>query len=59
MLITDAIGMLVRVSGLYINVLSRPTDVEKLDILPEIAQACCDWAAYTGQNVVDQIDSGL
>lgn len=37
----------------------RPADIAKLNIPQAWAQTCRDWAAFTGQEVVDQIDSGL
>jgi FtsP/CotA-like multicopper oxidase with cupredoxin domain len=47
-------------AGLYINILERPEDVKKDMPIPSImAQTCRDWWAYTGNNIVDQIDSGL
>jgi FtsP/CotA-like multicopper oxidase with cupredoxin domain len=45
--------------GLYITVLERPDDIAKLNIPPIMAQTCRDWATWTGDHVVDQIDSGL
>jgi hypothetical protein len=45
---------------LYINILERPEDIKKDMPIPSImAQTCRDWWAYTGNNIVDQIDSGL
>jgi FtsP/CotA-like multicopper oxidase with cupredoxin domain len=47
-------------TGLYINILERPADIQKDMAIPSImAQTCRDWWAWTGNNVVDQIDSGL
>lgn len=46
-------------AGLYVNIMERPNDVRLLQIPGVMAQTCRNWAAYTGQNVVDQIDSGL
>lgn len=45
--------------GLYVNVMERPDDIAKLNIPAIMAQTCRDWAGFTGQNVVDQIDSGV
>ncbi|USW51556.1 Putative multicopper oxidase, type 1, multicopper oxidase, copper-binding, cupredoxin [Septoria linicola] len=46
--------------GLYINILERPDDIKKDMEIPGImAQTCRDWSAYTGRDVVEQIDSGL
>ncbi|KAG9243496.1 Cupredoxin [Calycina marina] len=46
-------------AGLYVTVLERPDDIEQLSIPSSMAQTCRDWGTYTGDNVVDQIDSGL
>ncbi|KAF2836031.1 multicopper oxidase [Patellaria atrata CBS 101060] len=46
-------------AGLYINILERPDDIVDLDVPARSAQTCRDWAAWTGQNVPNQIDSGL
>jgi FtsP/CotA-like multicopper oxidase with cupredoxin domain len=45
--------------GLYVNILEHPSDVQKLKIPSTMAQTCRDWATFTGNHVVDQIDSGL
>ncbi|PIA91585.1 Laccase-2 [Cercospora beticola] len=46
--------------GLYLNILERPDDIKRdMDIPGVMAQTCTDWFAFTGQEVVDQIDSGL
>ncbi|KAF2768645.1 hypothetical protein EJ03DRAFT_389791 [Teratosphaeria nubilosa] len=46
--------------GLGITILERPIEIEQEMELPYImAQTCRDWSAYTGHDVVDQIDSGL
>jgi hypothetical protein len=39
--------------------LERPDDIAKLDIPSSVAQTCRDWSAWTGDHVVNQIDSGL
>lgn len=45
--------------GLYVNVMEQ-TDLIKKRVIPAtIAQTCRDWADYTGQTVVAEIDSGL
>jgi FtsP/CotA-like multicopper oxidase with cupredoxin domain len=47
-------------AGLYISILERPEDIKKDMQIPSImAQTCRDWWAYTGNNVVDEVDSGL
>ncbi|EXJ66009.1 uncharacterized protein A1O5_10986 [Cladophialophora psammophila CBS 110553] len=46
--------------GLYVNIMERPDLVMRNRQIPSImAQTCRDWAAYSGHNVVEQIDSGL
>ncbi|KAF2160698.1 multicopper oxidase [Zasmidium cellare ATCC 36951] len=46
--------------GLYVNILERPRDIRRDMQIPSImAQTCRDWSTYTGQDVVEQIDSGL
>ena len=45
-------------AGLYITVLERPNDIKNIQIPQVSAQTCRDWAAFSGHNVVDQIDSG-
>jgi hypothetical protein len=46
-------------AGLYVSVMERPADIANLKIPSIMAQTCRDWATFTGQTVVDQIDSGL
>jgi len=46
-------------AGLYVNVLERPEDIANSRLPGVVAQTCRDWATWTGNNVVDQIDSGL
>ena len=46
-------------AGLYINTIEQTTLLEKRVIPASVKQTCVDWAAYTGQAVVDEIDSGL
>ncbi|KAI6787059.1 hypothetical protein KC358_g18903 [Hortaea werneckii] len=46
--------------GLYLNMLERPDEIRADMAIPGImAQTCRDWSAWTGENVVDEIDSGL
>lgn len=46
--------------GMNLILLEQETVVLREMEIPYImAQTCRDWAAYTGQHVVDQIDSGL
>ncbi|KAK4989953.1 hypothetical protein LTR50_002864 [Elasticomyces elasticus] len=45
--------------GMVWNVLEQPQSIlDKVDV-PSASQTCREWAAWTGQHVVDQIDSGL
>ena len=47
-------------AGLYINLLERPADIKKDMQIPSImAQTCRDWSAWTGDNIPNEIDSGL
>lgn len=41
------------------NLLERPADIKNLAVPSTSYQVCRDWAAYTGNHVVGQIDSGL
>ena len=45
--------------GLIINILERPDEITELPIPGTMAQLCREWATWTGQHVVDEIDSGL
>jgi len=45
--------------GLYINVLERPADIQKLTIDDDVIQICKDWAAFTNTELPDEIDSGV
>ncbi|KAK0115055.1 hypothetical protein ONS96_013525 [Cadophora gregata f. sp. sojae] len=46
--------------GFVMVILERPDDIEKEMQIPGImAQTCRDWASWTVDHVVDQIDSGL
>lgn len=47
-------------AGLVWNILERPDDIKNFVQIPSIsAQTCRDWAAWTGDHVVDQIDDGI
>ena len=46
-------------AGLYVNVLERPDDIQNIDFPADAKQTCQNWAAYTGNHMPDQIDSGL
>ncbi|GAM85433.1 hypothetical protein ANO11243_034400 [Dothideomycetidae sp. 11243] len=45
--------------GLYVNLLERPADITESNMPMVMAQTCRDWATWSHNNVVDQIDSGL
>lgn len=47
-------------AGLYINMLERPDKIRHdMDIPSVMAQTCRDWSAWTGENIPNEIDSGL
>ena len=46
-------------AGLYVNMMEQTKKIKKLDIPSTSAQTCRDWWAYSGANVVAEIDSGL
>ena len=46
-------------AGLYVNLMERPDLITEKQIPSVMAQTCRDWSTYTGQAVVDEIDSGL
>lgn len=46
-------------AGLYINVIEQPDLIEGFDIPQSVQDTCVEWDAYSNENVVDQIDSGL
>lgn len=47
-------------AGLYVNVLEQPQTIQsEMQIPSTMAQTCRAWWAFTGSNVVDEIDSGL
>lgn len=45
--------------GMNINLLEAPSDLEALTFPDSSAQTCRDWWDWTGNNYVNQIDSGL
>lgn len=45
--------------GLYINAMEQTDLIKKKTVPSTVAQTCRDWGAYSGTNVVEQIDSGL
>lgn len=46
-------------AGLYVNMMEQTRKIKNLDIPSTSAQTCRDWWAYSGANVVAEIDSGL
>ncbi|KAE9991663.1 hypothetical protein EG327_011206 [Venturia inaequalis] len=46
-------------AGLYINVLERPDDIQKMTVPREIKNGENTWNSYSNSVVVNQIDSGL
>lgn len=46
-------------AGLYVNMMEQTDKITKLNLPSSSAQTCRDWWAYSGHNVVEQIDSGL
>lgn len=47
-------------AGFVWMVLENPSAIANEMEIPSImAQTCRDWSAWTGENVVDQIDDGL
>jgi len=47
-------------SGLYVNLLERPNDIPSTVQSPSaVSDLCSSWSAFTSQDIVDQIDSGL
>ncbi|KAL8897991.1 MAG: hypothetical protein Q9207_006921 [Kuettlingeria erythrocarpa] len=46
--------------GLYVNLMEQPAKIGDRGAVPQtVVQTCRDWSAYSGSNVVEQIDSGL
>lgn len=46
-------------AGFFMTFIVEPDAVKKLSIPSKVNQTCIDWDAYTNQDVVDQIDSGV
>lgn len=46
-------------AGLYVNMMEQTRNITQLNPPSSSAQTCRDWWAYSGHNVVEQIDSGL
>ncbi|PCG96276.1 Multicopper oxidase, type 2 [Penicillium occitanis (nom. inval.)] len=45
--------------GLYINLIENPDLIQNRSIPYTSAQTCREWWAYTGHEIVDQVDSGV
>lgn len=45
--------------GLYVNAISYPKEIRKIRLPSTVAQTCRDWSAWSGENISEQIDSGL
>ena len=45
-------------SGLYINTIELPGELERTRFPASVYQTCVDWDKWTNRNVPDQIDSG-
>ncbi|EOA90070.1 uncharacterized protein SETTUDRAFT_103216 [Exserohilum turcica Et28A] len=45
--------------GLFMQILERPEDIRQQDFDEDVFDQCDKWAAYTADNFVNQIDSGL
>jgi hypothetical protein len=45
--------------GLYINVMERPADIEKIEIDDDVIEVCKGWAAFTDTTLPNEIDSGV
>ena len=46
-------------AGLYINVMEQTDAIKEKNLPMSVAETCRGWAAYSGHDVVDEIDSGL
>ncbi|KAI5821255.1 multicopper oxidase-domain-containing protein [Pyronema omphalodes] len=46
-------------AGLYVNLMERPSDIERMHIPQIMHQTCRDWWAFSNTTVIQQIDSGL
>ena len=46
-------------AGLYVNLVDSPGLIEGLRVPGAVRETCREWSEWTGENVPDQIDSGL
>lgn len=46
-------------AGLYVNILENSAAIRDLAVPSTAYQVCRDWAAYRGERLVEQIDSGI
>ncbi|KAL8875892.1 MAG: hypothetical protein Q9192_008968 [Flavoplaca navasiana] len=45
--------------SLYVNLMEQPGEIRKRSVPQTVVQTCRDWSVYSGNEVVEQIDSGL
>jgi hypothetical protein len=45
--------------GLYVNVLENAAGIVEREFDTTLVDTCKAWSAWTGNNIPDQIDSGL
>ena len=46
-------------AGLYANLMEQPDKIKRRRLPWSVMQTCKDWGEYSGENVVEEIDSGL
>ncbi|KAI4267795.1 MAG: hypothetical protein LQ337_008182 [Flavoplaca oasis] len=46
-------------AGLYVNLMEQPGEIRKRSVPQTVVQTCREWGVYSGNEVVEQIDSGL
>ncbi|KAL8837336.1 MAG: hypothetical protein Q9176_005754 [Flavoplaca citrina] len=46
-------------AGLYVNLMEQPDEIRKRSVPQTVVQTCRDWSVHSGNEVVEQIDSGL
>lgn len=48
-------------TGMFASMMERAEDIEKMsgEWKGEMERVCANWKAYTRNNVVDQVDSGV
>ncbi|RAL14121.1 uncharacterized protein BO97DRAFT_448692 [Aspergillus homomorphus CBS 101889] len=45
--------------GLSLNIIEQPSKIPQLGIPPAMAKTCHEWAVFSGQEFVNEIDSGV